>query len=270
MDGRYEVTRDHKTELEIWPMRHNVCSPHFHSSIELTYVLSGEFKTVVSGHTYVVQPDTLVIFSSYCTHANLQEKRAKTIVMTIPSGLVGAASSRMSGKIFRDVLVTDPDVCSEVLHCMKRLIRYKADGMLDTCIAKGYAYVIIGLLINKVGLVDVSSNKTDFFFKDILAYIEENYTSPLSLAMLSSKFGYSKYSFSHLFNSYFSCTLTDYINALRARCAANMLVTEDLSMTEIAMQSGFESLRTFYRVFKETYHCTPSAYKKKKLSDADP
>ena len=39
-------------------------------------------------------------------------------------------------------------------------------------------------------------------------------------------------------------------------------------MTEIAMQSGFESLRTFYRVFKSTYHCTPSVYKKKKLSES--
>lgn len=268
MDGQYEAKRDNKTNLEIWPTLHNVCNPHFHSSIELTYVLSGEFKTVVNGRTYIVGPDTLVIFSSYCTHANLRDKRAKTIVMTIPPELIGAASGRMSGKIFREVLVTDPAVCSEILACMKRLIRHKADGLLDTCIAKGYAYVIIGLLIDKVGLVDISANKTDFFFKDILAYIEENYTSPLSLAMLSSKFGYSKYSFSHLFNSYFSCTLTDYINALRARCAANMLLTEDLSMTEIAMQSGFESLRTFYRVFKSTYHCTPSVYKKKKLSES--
>ena len=267
MDGQYEAKRDNKTNLEIWPTLHNVCNPHFHSSIELTYVLSGEFKTIVNGRTYTVEPDTLVIFSSYCTHANLRDKRAKTIVMTIPLELIGAASGRISGKIFREVLVTDPDVCAEILTCMKRLIRHKADGMLDTCIAKGYAYVIIGLLIDRVGLVDISTNKTDFFFKDILAYIEENYTSPLSLAMLSSKFGYSKYSFSHLFNSYFSCTLTDYINALRARAAANMLLSEDLSMTEIAMQSGFESLRTFYRVFKSTYHCTPSMYKKKKQSE---
>ena len=181
MDGQYEAKRDNKTNLEIWPTLHNICNPHFHSSIELTYVLSGEFKTVVNGRTYIVGPDTLVIFSSYCTHANLRDKRAKTIVMTIPPELIGAASGRMSGKIFREVLVTDPAVCSELLACMKRLIRHKADGMLDTCIAKGYAYVIIGLLIDKVGLVDISANKTDFFFKDILAYIEENYTSPLSL-----------------------------------------------------------------------------------------
>ena len=150
---------------------------------------------------------------------------------------------------------------------MKRLIRHKADGMFNACITKGYAYVIIGLLMDKVGLMDVGNNKTDYFFKDILAYIEENYASPLSLDKISARFGYSKYSFSHLFNSYFSCTLTDYVNSLRARSAANMLVSEDLSMTEIAMRSGFESLRTFYRVFKNCYGCTPSAYKKKKTGN---
>ena len=84
-----------------------------------------------------------MIFSSYCTHANLRDKRAKTIVMTIPPELIGAASGRMSGKIFREVLVTDPAVCSEILACMKRLIRHNADGMLDTCIAKGLSLIHI-------------------------------------------------------------------------------------------------------------------------------
>ena len=266
MNGIYEATRDNKTTLEIWPTLHNYCNPHFHNSIELTYVLDGEFKTVVNGRTYVVQKDSLVIFSSYSTHANLRDKRAKTIVMTIPPELIGAASGRMSGKIFRETVVTNPAVCEEVLYCMKRLIRHKADHMLDTCIVKGYAYVIIGLLIEKVGLMDIGNNKTDYFFKDILAYIDENYASPLSLDKIAAKFGYSKYSFSHLFNSYFSCTLTDYVNSLRARSAANMLLSEDLSMTEIAMRAGFESLRTFYRVFKNCYGCTPSAYKKKKIT----
>ena len=37
-------------------------------------------------------------------------------------------------------------------------------------------------------------------------------------------------------------------------------------MTEIAMRSGFESLRTFYRAFKKNYNCTPSVYKKRRES----
>ncbi len=263
MNGEYEAARDN-ADLAIWPTLHNYCNPHFHSSIELTYVLDGTFRTVVNGHLYEVGKDSLVIFSSYCTHSNLRGSRAKTIVMTVPLELIGAASGRMSGKVFRETVVTDPAVCEEVLHCMKRLIRHKADCEFDTCITKGYAYVIIGLLIDRVGLVDMGNNKTDFFFKDILVYIEENYTSPVSLEKLAATFGYSKYSFSHLFNSYFNCTLTDYVNSMRARCAANMLINENLSMTEVAMRSGFESLRTFYRVFKNCYGCTPSVYKKRK------
>ena len=39
MNGSYEVQRDNMTSLAIWPTLHNTCNPHFHSSIELTYVL---------------------------------------------------------------------------------------------------------------------------------------------------------------------------------------------------------------------------------------
>lgn len=263
MDGAYEVHRDTES-LAIWPTLHNWCNPHFHHSIELTYVLEGELKTIVNGKTYVAKKDELVIFSSYHTHANLPEKRSKTIVMIIPPELVGEANGRMTGKIFKQTVVNDPKLCAEVLACMKRLIRHKADGELDGCIAKGYAYVVMGLLLNKVGLEERKNEKSDYFFKDILVYIEENYMLPLSLEKIASRFGYSKYSFSHLFNSYFGCTLTDYINSLRARCAANMLTQDaELSMTEIAMQSGFESLRTFYRVFRDCYNCTPSVYRKR-------
>jgi len=264
MNGAYEAERDAQS-LAIWPTLHNTCNPHFHNSIELTYVLEGEFKTIINGKTYVAHKDELVIFSSYCTHANMPEKRTKTIVMIIPPDLIGAASGRMSGKIFKETVVREPAICSEILSCMKRLIRHKADGEMDSCVAKGYAYVVIGLLLTKVGLQETVNEKSDFFFKDILAYIEESYMQPLSLEKIAARFGYSKYSFSHLFNSYFGCTLTDYINSLRARNAAGMLTgREECSMTDVAMQSGFESLRTFYRVFKGCFGCTPSAYRKRK------
>ncbi len=268
MNGSYEVQRDNMTSLAIWPTLHNTCNPHFHSSIELTYVLDGEFRTIINGKTVTAKKDELVIFSSYCTHATPAEPKQhnKTIVMIIPPELIGAASGRMSGKIFRQTIVSDPAVCSEILHCMRMLIRLKKYGPLDSCVSKGYAYVVIGLLMERVGLTDTGNDKTDYFFKDILAYIEEHYMQPLSLETISTTFGYSKYSFSHLFNSYFGCTLTDYVNSLRARCASSLLTETELSMTEIAMRSGFESLRTFYRAFKKNYNCTPSVYKKRRES----
>lgn len=264
MEGTYEAFRDVGGEVTIWPTIHNSCDPHFHSSLELTYVLEGEIKSIVNGKTYYAKKDQLMIFSSYCTHSNTQTVRSKSIVLIVPPEIMNRVRGYVGGRDFKETIVTDPEICEEILGCMKRLIGHKSDGIIDVNIANGYACVIVGLLIGSIGLVERNDEKADYFFKDILRYIEENYATPLSLESIASHFGYSKYSFSHLFNSYFGCTLTDYINALRARSAAEMLVSDTmLSMTEIAMQSGFESLRTFYRVFKQRYDCTPSAYRKR-------
>lgn len=40
-----------------------------------------------------------------------------------------------------------------------------------------------------------------------------------------------------------------------------LLLNPDLTITEIALQSGFSSLSTFNRTFKRTKNCTPTEYR---------
>ncbi|MFQ9680044.1 MAG: helix-turn-helix domain-containing protein [Ruthenibacterium lactatiformans] len=45
----------------------------------------------------------------------------------------------------------------------------------------------------------------------------------------------------------------EYVNALRLDCARDLLAATELSMLEVSMESGFDSLRTFNRVFQERF-----------------
>ena len=42
----------------------------------------------------------------------------------------------------------------------------------------------------------------------------------------------------------------------------NLLLYTDRSVTDIWLESGFESQRTFNRVFREKYHMSPRVYRK--------
>ena len=53
-----------------------------------------------------------------------------------------------------------------------------------------------------------------------------------------------------------------YINTRRTRAAEMLLLDPSIPITEVAMRSGFSSLTTFNRIFKEIKHCTPSDFKK--------
>lgn len=65
------------------------------------------------------------------------------------------------------------------------------------------------------------------------------------------------------FRQYLSTTPTAYINDLRLKYAKNLLLTTRLSITDIALESGFNNLSHFFHLFKKHFHITPSHFRRK-------
>ena len=59
----------------------------------------------------------------------------------------------------------------------------------------------------------------------------------------------------------FQAYITSYVNGVRLNYAVSLLDSTNKPITEICFESGFESQRTFNRVFKERYKVTPSEYR---------
>lgn len=98
-------------------------------------------------------------------------------------------------------------------------------------------------------------------FMSICNYINDHCTENLTLDELAAKTGFSKFHFSRLFKQFTGVTYHAYLTNKRIAHAEKLLVMPDLSITEVAMQSGFNSLSTFNRIFRDTKNCTPSDYK---------
>ena len=71
---------------------------------------------------------------------------------------------------------------------------------------------------------------------------------------------------SRLFRIYTGMKIGDYINRLRIDEACSLLVTEDISVLDVSMRVGFESLRTFNRTFFRFAGETPTSFRNKKSS----
>ncbi|MBP3544223.1 MAG: helix-turn-helix transcriptional regulator, partial [Lachnospiraceae bacterium] len=59
------------------------------------------------------------------------------------------------------------------------------------------------------------------------------------------------------------CNFSRYVNGVRLNYAASALENTSDSITTICLEAGFESQRTFNRVFKERYKLTPREYRNK-------
>ncbi|MBQ8440052.1 MAG: helix-turn-helix domain-containing protein, partial [Clostridia bacterium] len=97
----------------------------------------------------------------------------------------------------------------------------------------------------------------------ITRYIEENYTSQITLQSLATRFGLSKQYIMRLFREQFGMTVTRYINDVKLRKSLELLTFHSLSISEVAYAVGFSSLYYFDRIFKKTYALTPSEYQRR-------
>ena len=97
--------------------------------------------------------------------------------------------------------------------------------------------------------------------KNVILYIDHHYTENLTLDTMASYCGFSKFHFSRLFKQCTNSTYYEYLTFRRIKIAEELLAQSNLSVTEIALQSGFLSISTFNRVFKQKKGCTPSEYR---------
>ena len=73
--------------------------------------------------------------------------------------------------------------------------------------------------------------------------------------------GVGKYVLSRVFSSTFHKNFNQYVNEQRLNYVIAMLEETEESITDICLDAGFQSQRTFNRVFQETYRMTPREYR---------
>ncbi|MER2057158.1 MAG: AraC family transcriptional regulator [Clostridia bacterium] len=93
-------------------------------------------------------------------------------------------------------------------------------------------------------------------------YIKNNLTADdLSQAAMAEKAGISKDYFSRIFRSVTGTNYSRWLNTVRLEKATELLADKTLTLTEIAMLSGFQSISSFNRVFHEEKGMAPGEYR---------
>ena len=92
--------------------------------------------------------------------------------------------------------------------------------------------------------------------------LEENCGSGLSIAEIASKLGCSDRHLRRLFVAEYHVTPIAYLQTYRLLLAKKLLTDTKLTILDIALASGFGSLRRFNDLFKKRYHLSPSGLRK--------
>lgn len=259
--GLYEQFRDSQQGPDCWRSINNYCYPHFHNSLELVYLRRGSMEATLNGKLMTVEAGQLLLVSSYTVHRFHTPNYSDVMVLALPLDYIPSFRRLLGKKTFVQQVLGDGEGTREIYRCMQKLKDCRRRNM-ESYLVRGYIYIVLGILIKEAEMVDIASQAEHYQIRNILNYLDQNFLSPLRLEDVASHFGYSKSRFSHIFNESVGCGISEYLNYLRSRQAANLLMEDDAaSVTDIAMEAGFGSVRSFYRAFQDCFGVTPSRYR---------
>ena len=119
---------------------------------------------------------------------------------------------------------------------------------------------------NKGLVVENDTSGRNTVEKEMVSYIQQNYTGTISLKEFGEQFHLSEKYISRYFKEHFHITLSQYVTYLRLEHAKQLLQDTDIPITEIALQSGYQNVSYFIRSFKKTYEVSPLKYRKNRLT----
>ncbi|MDI4646377.1 response regulator [Cohnella hashimotonis] len=99
-------------------------------------------------------------------------------------------------------------------------------------------------------------------FNKMVAYIDGHYEQKLYLKDLSAQFYINQVYCCQLFKKNLGKTFSEYVSELRIKKARELLKKTDLSIEEIAIQTGYVDYYYFNKVFKKHCGITPSKFRK--------
>jgi len=109
-----------------------------------------------------------------------------------------------------------------------------------------------------------NSSAGSAFLNKALGYLYTHFFENITVNDAAQFMGYTPNYFNTIFRKSIGMPFGIYLRDMRLKYAANLLKSSELSITEIAMESGFESSAHFSRSFREKYGMPPKDYRKQK------
>lgn len=232
--------------------------PHLHNSVEMICVKSGQIEVTINDNTYLMEKGAFAISFPNDIHSYKTYTESEINLVIFSPEIAGGYFNKRSNKTPINPFL-DVDNMNNGINNLLQLLMEEVINDNNSLVIKGYLYSILGKLENCYKFKQ--STSYNYAIQSLLSYIGQHYKEKLTLSILASKIGFSKFYISRLFNNKIGYSLTEYVSKLRINMAEALLLESDMTIVNIAFECGFDSYRNFDRVFKEFTGTTPSEYR---------
>ena len=252
---------------------------HWHDEFEIIYVRSGFLTVSISGESYIGKTGDAFVVSPGNLH--LMGSQTGTVdyyTFLFPLKYISFRTDDMlDEKLLEPLnsghLMICPRVNDTAKELCEQLIKiYEAkndesESKITTQVRTKIILLQFILEMWKKGFVienDTSGRNT--VEKEMVYYIQQNFTRKISLREFGEQFHLSEKYISRYFKEHFHITLSQYVTYLRLEHAKQLLQDTDIPVTDVAMQSGYQNVSYFIRSFQKAYAVSPLKYRKNNYS----
>ena len=224
--------------------------PHYHESIEITYIIRGKTTVHLSGQSRVLEAGDIFISNRQQAHFYENYDNNKLALCVLLSTKYTHDFREVHKNVHFPSFLTDRAKNQEIYALMSEWLEHKNCSFLVHC---AYANLLLDKIITLYGLTPAKAqddiNKTAIQF---INYIAENYHKDLSLDEAANHFGYSKEYFSKKFKQAVGKNFLTFLNTMRLQKAVELLHDPERKLTfnEICSACGFNNTAALYRHLK--------------------
>ena len=252
-----EISLTKRTKLD--------CIPHLHHHIEAGYIIKGSTKVVVDNIEYTANAGEAFLIFPNRIHSYVGSDDVEDYLLIAPPEAFTEFSEVFSRCELSNPIIkpSDGKALETAFSSAVRFAEIDETTPFSKEAAHSYAAVVVAQMLYSVGTVRHSQAGELDAVQKILLYCDTNYKDDLSLDTLSVKLGYSKFYISHIFATNVKMSFSQYLRYLRIAAAKRQLRHTDMTITDVAYDVGYLSIRTFNRQFLQETGMTPSEYVKK-------
>lgn len=226
--------------------------PHLHQCFEVIVVREGEMQVTVDGREGVIREGEAMMIFPNQIHS-MTSRHCRHLLGIFSPRLVQAYAARMSERIPLDNrFIPDPYLVEELCGLDNATLEVR----------KGALYLLCAQFDRQTEYRDKGADRSNLLFR-IFSYVEKTFAEECTLNSVAQAVGYNYSYLSRYFRKAVGISFNDYVNHYRLSHACYLMDNSTQSILQCAMESGFTSIRSFNRNFKEQFGLTPAQYRKK-------
>ncbi len=234
-----------------------IWEPHFHKNFELIYVEEGQLLCNIDSKEYTLNSGQYGLCLNYSVHSYFPTGNCKYWVGVFSPDFVMSFSEIVKNKSADGFVF----ICEKEIDVLiKKYLMTKSEP--DIITLKFSLYAVTHEFLRQIKFTN--NNTKNGIAMEIIDYITENHKNKISLSDLAERLGYDYNYVSRLFNNTFNISFNNFLNIYRLESATQALLYTDKKISDIALECGFQSIRSFNYNFYKNIGVTPIQYRKNK------